>query len=165
MRFPEAHYTMVRIGLGLYGVYPSPAARQKLELELAVAVTSRIAGIQEFAPGETLGYNRTFTAKRKTRVGIVPFGYDDGLPWRLSGVGEVLVEGRRTPVLGRISMDQMQVDLTDLPAAGIGAEVLLYGTHNGHVLRPEEVAEKAGTIPYELLTRVGARVHRIYIEP
>jgi alanine racemase len=165
MRFPEAHYNMVRIGLGLYGVYPSGAAREKLELELAVGVTSRIAGIQQFAPGETLGYNRTFTAKRNTRVGIVPFGYDDGLPWRLSGAGEVLVEGRRAPIVGRISMDQMQVDLTDLPAIGVGAEVLLYGTHNGHTLRPEEVAEKAGTIPYELLTRVGARVHRIYVEP
>ncbi len=165
MRFPEAHYGMVRIGLGLYGAYPSEAARQKLELELAVGVTSRIASIQEFSPGETLGYNRTFTAQRKTRVGIVPFGYDDGLPWRLSGVGEVLVEGRRAPIVGRISMDQMQVDLTDLPGVSVGAEVLLYGTHNGHTLRPEQVAEKAGTIAYELLTHVGARVHRIYVEP
>ena len=156
---------MVRIGLGLYGVYPSEASRRGMDLEMAVGLTSRIASIQEFAPGETLGYNRTFTAKRKTRVGIVPFGYDDGLPWRLSGVGEVLVEGRRAPIVGRISMDQMQVDVTDIPGIGIGAEVLLYGTHNGHTLRPEKVAEKAGTIAYELLTRVGARVHRIYVEP
>jgi Alr-MurF fusion protein len=165
IRFPEAHYNMVRIGLGLYGVYPSEASQRGLELELAVGVTSRIASLQEFSSGETLGYNRTFIAKRKTRVGIVPFGYDDGLPWRLSGVGEVLVEGRRAPILGRISMDQMQVDITDIPDVGVGAEVLLYGTHNGHTLRPEQVAEKAGTIAYELMTRVGARVHRIYIEP
>jgi len=136
-----------------------------MDLELAVGLTSRIASVQEFAPGETLGYNRSFTAQRRTRVGIVPFGYEDGLPWRLSGAGEVLVEGRRAPIVGRISMDQMQVDITDLPGVDAGAEVLLYGTHNGHTLRPEEVAEKAGTIPYELLTRVGARVHRIYVEP
>jgi Alr-MurF fusion protein len=165
IRFPEARYNMVRIGLGLYGVQPSEASRQVMELELAVGLTSRIAGIQEFAAGETLGYNRTFTARRPTKAGIVPFGYDDGLPWRLSGAGEVLVEGRTAPILGRISMDQMQIDLTDLPGVTIGAEVLLYGTHNGHTLRPEQVAEKAGTIPYELLTRVGERVHRIYIEP
>lgn len=165
IRFPEAHYNMVRIGLGLYGIYPSEASRQIMDLELAVGLTSRIASIQEFAPGETLGYNRTFTAKRQTRVGIVPFGYDDGLPWRLSGVGEVLVEGRRAPIVGRISMDQMQVDVTDVPGGSVGAEVLLYGTHNGHALRPEEVADKAGTIAYELLTRVGERVHRIYVEP
>ncbi|HET8892128.1 MAG TPA: alanine racemase [Candidatus Angelobacter sp.] len=165
VRFPEAHYNMVRIGLGLYGIYPSEAARKLIDLELAVGLTSRITSIQEFAPGDTLGYNRTFTATRRTKVGIVPFGYDDGLPWRLSGAGQVLVEGRAAPIVGRISMDQMQIDLTDIPDAGIGAEVLLYGTHNGHTLRPEQVSQMAGTIPYELLTRLGERVHRIYVEP
>ena len=165
IRFPEAHYNMVRIGLGLYGIYPSEAGREELGLELAVGLTSRITSIQEFAPGDTLGYNRTFTAKRRTKVGIVPFGYDDGLPWRLSGTGQVLVEGRTAPIVGRISMDQMQVDLTDIPDASVGAEVLLYGTHNGHTLRPEQVSRMVGTIPYELLTRLGERVHRIYIEP
>lgn len=165
MRFPQAHYNMVRIGLGLYGIYPSDAAKQIMDLELAVGLTSRITSIQEFSPGDTLGYNRTFTAKRKTKVGIVPFGYDDGLPWRLSGVGQVLVEGRTAPIVGRISMDQMQIDVTDIPDVNVGAEVLLYGAHNGHTLRPEEVAQMAGTISYELLTRLGERVHRIYIEP
>ncbi len=165
IRFPEAHYNMVRIGLGLYGIYPSEAARELIDLELALGLTSRITSIQEFSPGDTLGYNRTFTAKRRTKVGIVPFGYDDGLPWQLSGMGQVLVEGRTAPIVGRISMDQMQIDLTDIPDASIGAEVLLYGTHNGHTLRPEQVSQMAGTIPYELLTRLGERVHRIYIEP
>jgi alanine racemase len=165
IRFPEGHYNMVRIGLGLYGIYPSEAARKMIDLELAVGLTSRITSIQEFAPGDTLGYNRTFTARRRTKVGIVPFGYDDGLPWQLSGTGQVLVEGRTAPIVGRISMDQMQIDLTDIPDAGIGAEVLLYGTHNGHTLRPEQVSQMAGTIAYELLTRLGERVHRIYIEP
>jgi len=165
IRFPEAHYNMVRIGLGLYGIYPSHAACKIIDLELAVGVTSRITSIQEFAPGDTLGYNRTFTAQRRTKVGIVPFGYDDGLPWQLSGAGQVLVEGRTAPIVGRISMDQMQIDLTDIPGVSIGAEVLLYGTHNGHTLRPEQVSQTAGTIPYELLTRLGERVHRIYIEP
>ncbi|HLK07784.1 MAG TPA: alanine racemase [Candidatus Angelobacter sp.] len=165
IRFPEAHYNMVRIGLGLYGIYPSEAARKMIDLELAVGLTSRITSIQEFSAGDTLGYNRTFTAKRRTKVGIVPFGYDDGLPWQLSGSGQVLVEGRTAPIVGRISMDQMQIDLTDIPGASIGAEVLLYGTHNGHTLRPEQVSHMAGTIPYELLTRLGERVHRIYIEP
>jgi alanine racemase len=165
IRFPDAHYNMVRIGLGLYGIYPSDAARKIIDLELAVGVTSRITSIQEFAPGDTLGYNRTFTAQRRTKVGIVPFGYDDGLPWQLSGSGQVLVEGRPVPIVGRISMDQMQIDLTDIPGVSVGAEVLLYGTHNGHTLRPEQVSQMAGTIPYELLTRLGERVHRIYIEP
>ncbi len=165
VRFPQAHYNMVRIGLGLYGLYPSSAVQQTMELELAIGVTSRITSVQAFSPGDSLGYGRTFTATRKTRVGIIPFGYDDGLPWGLSGKGHVLVEGQRAPIVGRISMDQMQIDLTDLPGIGAGAEVLLYGTHNGHTLRPEFVAEQAGTIGHELLTRLGERVHRIYVEP
>lgn len=165
VRFPQAHYNMVRIGLGLYGLYPTPAVERAMQLELAIAVTSRITSVQDFAPGDTLGYSRTFTATRKTRVGIIPFGYDDGLPWGLSGKGHVLVEGKPAPIVGRISMDQMQIDITDLPGIGVGAEVLLYGTHNGHTLRPELVAEQAGTIGHELLTRLGERVHRIYVEP
>ena len=92
--FLHAHYNMVRIGLGLYGIYPSDAARKVMESGTRSGVTSRITSIQEFAPGDTLGYNRTFTAQRLTKVGIVPFGYDDGLPWRLSDSGQVLVEGR-----------------------------------------------------------------------
>jgi alanine racemase len=139
--------------------------RQAMDLELAIGVTSRITSIQEFAPGAALGYNRTYTATRKIKVGVIPFGYDDGLPWGLSGKGDVLVEGRPAPIVGRISMDQMQVDITDIPGIDVGAEVLLYGTHNGHTLRPEQVAETAGTIAHELLTRLGERVHRIYVEP
>jgi alanine racemase len=165
IRFPQARYDMVRVGLGLYGLYPSPAVQRELNLELAIAVTSRITSVQEFPIGATLGYNRTFTATRKIKVGIVPFGYDDGMPWALSGTGEVLVEGHRACIVGRISMDQMQVDVTDIPGVSAGAEVLIYGAHNGHMLRPEEVAARAGTITHELLTRLGERVHRIYVEP
>jgi Alr-MurF fusion protein len=165
VRFPEACYDMVRVGLGLYGLYPSAAVQRELDLELAIGVTSRITSIQEFPAGATLGYNRAYTAGRKTKVGIVPFGYGDGLPWALSGKGEVLVEGHPSRIVGRISMDQMQVDVTDIRGISVGAEVLLYGTHNGHVLRPEEVAAQAGTITHELIVRLGERVHRIYVEP
>jgi alanine racemase len=165
MRFPQAHYNMVRIGLGLYGIYPSQAAAQAMELELAAGVTSRISSIQQFEPGDTLGYGRTYKAARTMKVGIVPFGYDDGLPWRLANTGKVMVAGKLAPIVGRISMDQMQIDLTDIPGVNAGNEVLLYGTHNGQALRPELVAEQAGTISSELLTRLGERVHRIYIEP
>ena len=165
MRFPQSHYNMVRIGLGLYGIYPSPAAELAMELELAIGVTSRITSIQQFEPGDTLGYGRSYKAARTMRVGIVPFGYDDGLPWRLANASKVMVAGKLAPIVGRISMDQMQIDLTEIPGVTAGTEVLLYGTHNGQVLRPELVAEQAGTISHELLTRLGERVHRIYIEP
>lgn len=164
VRFPQAHYTMVRVGLGLYGLYSTAAVEDAMRLELGIGVTSRIVRIIQLAAGETAGYNRAFTATRRTRLGVIPFGYDDGLPWSLSGKGYVLVAGLPAPIAGRISMDQMQIDITDLPGIGVGAEVLLYGTHNSHTLRPELVAEQAGTIGHELLTRLGPRVERIYLE-
>ena len=165
IRFPEAHYNMVRIGVGLYGVYPSAAVQEAMSLELAIGATSRIASIQEIEAGESVGYNLTYTARQKIRVGVIPFGYDDGLPWRLSGKGHLLVEGQVAPIVGRISMDQMLVDISDIDGADVGAEALLYGAHNGYVIRPEYVAEMAGTIPHELLILLGRRVHRIYVEP
>ena len=165
VRFPEAHYDMVRVGLGLYGVYPSPATEQALPLALAVGVTSRIATIQHIEAGESLGYNRAYVARRAHRIGVVPFGYDDGLPWQRTASGTVLVDGQEAPILGRISMDQMQIDITDLPNVGVGSSVLLYGTHDGHVIRPELVADRAGTMAHELLVRLGKRVTRVYVEP
>lgn len=166
VRFPEAHYDMVRIGIGLYGVYGSAAVREAMALELAVGVTSRIASIRTLRAGEAVGYNLTFRAPRPMRIGIVPFGYDDGLPWGLAGSGyHALVDGRPAPIVGRICMDQLQLDLSALPEVESGAEVLLYGAHGGYQLRPEEVAAKAGSIPHELLVRLGKRVERIYIEP
>ena len=151
IRFPEAHYDMVRIGIGLYGIHSSPATRKLLDLELAVGVTSRVVSIRDLPAGAYVGYNCNHVTSRASRIGIVPFGYDDGLPCHLSDLGTVLVEGQPAPILGRINMDQTMIDLTDLDSVGIGAEVLLYGTHNGRTLSPEDVSDCAGTIPHELL--------------
>jgi Alr-MurF fusion protein len=161
IRFPQAHYDLVRVGLALYGVYPSDAVRNDLVLQLAVGVTSRVASIRSFPPGVRLGYNGTFTTTRPSRIAIVPFGYADGLPWSLSGRGWVLAEGNHAQIVGRVSMDQIQIDVTDIDI-DVGAEVLLYGAHSGHVIRPEAVAQAAGTIPHELLARLGPRVERIF---
>lgn len=165
IRFPEAHYDMVRVGIGLYGIHSSSATREALDLELAVGATSHIVNIRDLPANARIGYDCNHVTARASRIGIVPFGYDDGLPCHLSGIGTVLVEGQPAPILGRVNMDQTQVDLTDLDGIGVGAEVLLYGTHNGYTLRPEDVSYRAGTIPHELLVRLGPRVHRIFIEP
>lgn len=165
VRFPSSHYNMIRVGIGLYGIYPSKAVEAEIGLDLAIGVTSRITSIRDYVQGETLGYGRAFKADRDLRVGVVPFGYDDGMPWRQSDRAHVLVEGRPARLVGRVSMDQMQVDLTDHADVGVGAEVLLYGAHGGHILRPEEVALDAGTIPHELLIRLGRRAHRVFLEP
>lgn len=163
-RFPEARHDMVRLGIGLYGIYPSPAVADVLELQLAVAFVSRLAQVAVWPRGQRVGYNGTYVVTAESqRIGIVEAGYNDGVPWGLSNRGEVLVHGRRVAVLGRVSMDSMAVDLTDVPAAAPGDEVLLFGAHDGQTLRPEEVARRAGSMPYELLVHVdNRRVQRVF---
>ncbi|HLX08487.1 MAG TPA: alanine racemase [Thermoanaerobaculia bacterium] len=163
-RFPEARYDMVRLGLGLFGLYPSAAVAAALPLQLAVTLLSRIAEVRTVAHGERIGYGGTYTvAAERLRVGVLPLGYHDGVPWSLSNRGVVLVDGQPAPIVGRISMDSLVVDLTAAPDAAAGSEALLFGVHHGAVLRPEEVAVRAGTIAYELLARLGPRVQRVYV--
>jgi alanine racemase len=162
-RFPQARYDMVRIGLALHGVYPSPAVEEAMPLELAVSLVSTVAMVREARRGDALGYGASYTVTRdRARIGVIPLGYADGIPWSLGNRGEVLVEGRRAPIVGRVSMDSLLIDLSDIEAARAGSEVLVFGSLHGATLRPEEVAARAGTIPYELLTRIGPRIQRIY---
>ena len=162
-RFPAARYDMVRLGLGLFGLYPSAAVESAMPLQLAVTLLSRIAEVRTVVRGDRIGYGGTYTVTaERLRVGVLPLGYHDGVPWSLSNRGTVLVDGRPAPILGRISMDSMIVGLAAVPDAVAGSEALLFGAHHGAVLRPEEVAAQAGTIPYELLARLGPRIQRVY---
>lgn len=164
LRFPESGFGMVRIGLGLFGVHPSAAVREAQELHLAVSLLSKVTGVRLFEAGASIGYNRTYQVERgRFRAGVVPIGYADGVPWALSNGGTVLVEGRPVPIVGRISMDSLVVDLSEVPEAHEGSDVLVYGRHGGRELRPEEVAERSGTIVYELLARLGARVEKMFV--
>jgi alanine racemase len=166
-RFPNAQYDMVRLGLGIYGIYPSDAVRDAIDdLQLAIALVSRIAEIRVLPQGHEIGYSRTFMVPRDDfRVGIVPIGYHDGIPWRLgtSGKGYVLVNGKPAAILGRISMDSMVIDLSSQPEATQGMDVLIFGRYGGYELRPEAVAASCDTIAHELLVRIGPRVQRIFV--
>lgn len=164
VRFPEARYDMVRLGLGLYGIPPSDAVAQAIELQPAVAFVSRLAQVALWPRGQRVGYGGTYVVEaEQQRVGIVEAGYNDGVPWRLSAAGEVMVQGRRAAVLGRVSMDSMAIDLSAVPEAAVGDEVLIFGATEGQVLPLEEVARRAGTIPYELLVNVDSRrVQRVF---
>ncbi|MCS6901150.1 MAG: alanine racemase [Myxococcales bacterium] len=163
-RFPEARYGMLRLGLALHGVASSPATIEAVPLELAVSLVSTIAQIREVPRGWTLGYGATYTVERDVlRIGVIPLGYHDGLPRAASNRGQVLIEGKRAPMIGRVSMDSVLVDLSEIPEAREGSEVLFFGRLHGAELRPEELAEASGTIAYELLARIGPRVQRIYI--
>ncbi|MER3400429.1 MAG: alanine racemase [Thermoflexus sp.] len=162
MRFPEAHFEAVRPGLALYGMRPSLAWEPPFPLRPALSWKSRILRVWTLRPGESVGYGRTFVAPREMRAALVAVGYGDGYLRSLSNRGAVLIRRRRAPVLGRVSMDQIVVDVTGIPGVTVGEEVVLIGAQGGAVITAEEVAAWAGTINYEITTRISARVPRLY---
>ncbi len=163
LRFPETHFDMVRIGIGLYGVPPSDAAVSAFPLLPALSLRSRIIEIVNIAEGETVGYGRTFRAPSTgKRVGVVPAGYHDCVPRAFSNHGYVIVDGERCGIAGTVSMDSMSVDISQSASVRVGAEVLIYGKYDEHSVPIEEVASAIGTISYELMARVGSRVQRIF---
>ncbi len=151
----------VRAGILLYGSAPDFPEHDSAHwgLRPAMSLRSRVIGVQQLSPGDTVGYASAFTAERAMRIGIVACGYADGYP-RHCGTGTpVLVDGQRTTTVGRVSMDMLAVDLSALPAAGFGSEVTLWGTAAGGALLPiDEVARAAGTIGYELMCALAPRV-------
>jgi alanine racemase len=153
---PRAHRDWVRPGTILYGASPTGSARHIADVPLAAAMTleSRIIGVQTLAAGETIGYGRSFAADRAMRIGVVACGYADGYPRHAPAGTPVVVDGVRTRIVGRVSMDMLTVDLTPCPAAGIGAPVELWGAR----VRVDEVAEPSGTIGYELMCALARRV-------
>ena len=164
LRYPATHADWVRPGIMLYGASPfghggagQPDARQ-LGLKPAMALHSRIISVREIAAGECIGYGGKFCAPAPMRAGVVACGYADGYPRHAPTGTPVLVEGRRTGTLGRVSMDMLSVDLSALPDACVGSSVTLWGEG----LPVEEVAQAAGTISYELLCAVSGRVPLVY---
>ncbi len=163
LRFPEAHFDMVRIGIGLYGVPPSEVAVSDFPLVPALSLRSRLIEIVDISEGETVGYGRTFTAPSSgKRVGVVPAGYHDCVPRAFSNHGYVIVDGVQCRIAGTVSMDSMSVDISQSEHIRLGAEVLVYGKYGEHNVPIEEVASAIGTIAYELMARVGSRVQRIF---
>jgi alanine racemase len=140
----------------LYGGAPGSATAGSFGLRPAMTLTSELISVQQLHAGESVGYGSVFTADRAMRIGIVACGYADGYPRHAPTGTPILVDGIRTRVLGRVSMDMLSVDLTPVPSAGIGSRVTLWG--NG--LPIDEVADAAGTIGYELMCAVAPRVRR-----
>jgi len=149
---------MVRTGLALYGYAPQRDAGGGLEPVLTWK--ARVTSVREVAPGTLVGYGGTFTARRTTRLALLPVGYADGFNRLLSNKGWALVRGRRAPVAGRVSMDQVTLDVTEVPDAAQGDEVVLLGTDRSERVTAADIAEITGTIPYEVLTSIAPRVPR-----
>jgi alanine racemase len=159
---PESHLDMVRPGITIYGLYPSREVSHCLALVPAMALTTRVVFLKEVPEGTSVSYGRTFFTRRTSRIATLPIGYADGYPRQLSNQGAVLVRGRRAPVVGRVCMDMTMIDVTDIPDASVGDEVVLFGRQLGNEVSVDEIAEKSGTINYEITCRITKRVPRRY---
>ena len=149
-----------RVGLALYGAESLDKGRSRLEP--VMRWRTQIMRLKDLPPGHAVGYGMTFHTKRSSRIATLPVGYADGYNRLLSNRGEVLVRGRRAPVVGRVSMDLVTIDVTDVAGAAVGDEIVLLGKQRDETITPEEIAAKIGTISYEVLCGVSSRVPRVY---
>ncbi|GCD92091.1 alanine racemase [Nocardioides sp. LS1] len=160
---PSARFDLVRCGLASYGLDPAPGHTPDLGLVPAMTVRARLAMVKDVATGTGVSYGHTWVADHPTTVGLVPVGYGDGVPRHASNVAETWVAGKRRPVRGRICMDQFVVDLGgELPPAG--QDVVLFGTGRAGEPTAQDWAEACGTISYEIVTRIGGRMTRTYVD-
>ena len=160
LRDSRVWFDRVRPGLLLYGIVPPPLG-STLQLTPAMTLTSRVVAVKGVRTGEEVGYGARFTAQRPTRIAIVPAGYADGLDLRLEGRGAVLIRGRRAPIVGAVSMDMLTADVTGLEVSP-GDEVVIIGSQGDDRIDVREMAASIGTIPYEIVCRIGSRIERIY---
>jgi alanine racemase/UDP-N-acetylmuramoyl-tripeptide--D-alanyl-D-alanine ligase len=165
LRFSLPQYNMVRMGLATYGLYASEASRQALDLRLALSLTSRIVGINICIEGETISYGRRYRIAQGTqKIAVLPIGYFDGLHRNYSGKAHVLIRGQPAPMVGNICMDYMMVDVTHIPRAAVGDQVLIFGEDEyGYYLSPEELASRGDSIVHELMTCLGPRIQRVFV--
>jgi alanine racemase len=163
INLPEAWFDMVRLGISLYGLYPSDEVpREKLPLWPAFSLKTRIAQIKRVPPGTGISYGQIYHTASESNIATIPIGYADGWSRMLSGKVSALVHGRRFPIVGRICMDQCMIDLGDEPAE-VGDEVVLIGKQGSAVITIDEVAASLGTINYELVCMISDRVPRVYV--
>ncbi len=165
LALPEARdgveLNLARPGLALYGLVPAPWLRPPRTLEAVLSWTTAVVHLKSVPAGTPISYGSTWTAPRPSRIATLPVGYADGWSRLLSNRGAVLVRGRRAPIVGRVCMDLCMVDVTDVPGAEVGDEVVLLGAQGGEVQDAHQLAALQGTIAYDVLCAIGARVPRV----
>jgi alanine racemase len=164
LRDSRVWYDMVRPGLMLYGIVPPPLA-STIPLTPVMSLTSRVVAVKGVRPGEGVGYGLRFAADKPVTTAVIPAGYADGIDLRVSGRSQVLIRGRRVPIVGAVSMDMMMVDVTDLEDVSPGDEVVIIGRQGEEPwqqIDAREMAAAIGTIPYEIVCRIGSRIERVY---
>jgi alanine racemase len=166
LSIPESHLDAVRPGLMLYGYSPlqkSETISQKTELVPVMTAKARFISLRRLCAGTPISYARTFVTKRESLIGVIAVGYADGFSTRFSNNAEVLVKGRRAPVVGRVCMDLTMVDLTDIDEVTEDDEAVIIGRQGSESIGAEDLARRIGTIPYEILTSLGSRAKRKYL--
>ena len=163
IKYPASLHSLVRPGIMLYGYHTLSNDAAAPELRPILTWKTTIAHLRRIQPGDSVSYNRTFIASRQSRIAVLPVGYADGYNRLLSNRGMVLIGGRRAPVVGRVCMDMIMVDVTDVPGAELGHEAILIGEQGQERITAADLAAWQQTIPYEILCAIGTRVPRHYL--
>lgn len=166
LNYPDLQFDYARVGIALYGTFSSPEDRTAVQPDLrpVLSLKSRLECVKHLHPGEPAGYGLAYTAPEEMRIAAVSIGYGDGIPRSLSGKGAVLVRGVRAPVVGRVCMDQLLIDVSCAPGAAAGDEAVLIGSSGSEEITAAEMAADAGTISNEILSRLGSRPERVLTE-
>ncbi|HEX7055682.1 MAG TPA: alanine racemase [Bacilli bacterium] len=164
IELPALSWNMLRLGISMYGFYPSVTVdHNKIHLEPVMSFKTKPVMIKTLPPGSGVSYGATYVTKTSEKIATLPVGYGDGYTRLLTGRAEVLIRGRRAPLVGRICMDQCMVDISHLGDVSLQDEVVLFGKQGDNVISADELAQKLGTINYEILCMVSARVPRVYV--
>jgi len=164
LTLPQSHFDMIRPGLILYGLYPDSSLSDRIKLKPVLSWKTHLARLQSYPAHTSVGYNRTFLTQRDSLIATIPVGYGDGFSRLLSNRGFVLIRGKKANIVGNISMDLTTLDVTDIPEARVGDEVVLIGEQGDQSVSAGDLAGFTGTIPYEIVCQIGKRVPRIYCE-
>lgn len=162
IRYPEYGMDMIRPGIAVYGLLPSPEMKDLIDLKPVMELKTSVYQIKELEPEVTVSYGRTFKTKEKTKIAVLPIGYADGFSRLHSNHGEVLIHGQRARIVGRICMDMCMIDVTHIPGVRVGDVVTVFGRDGNGFIPMDELAEFEGTITYEVSCGISKRVSRIY---
>ena len=161
---PGMHMDMVRAGVILYGLYPSEEVKDKIDLKPVMQLKTVVSQVKEIPENTSVSYGRTFVSNKKMKIASVSIGYADGYSLKFSNSAELLIHGKRAKIVGRVCMDQLMIDITNIENVKEGDEVTIFGTDNPQSISVDELAKIAGTINYEIVCLIGKRVPRIYIK-
>ena len=158
-------YEMVRVGIVLFGMYPSAEVKKEnLPLSPVMSLKTKITQVKNVPAGTKISYGHTFTAAKPMKIATLAAGYADGIPLSLSGKGSVIIAGEKVPIIGRVCMDQMMVDVTGIENIDVGDTAVIFGSDGGETIAADEVADVAGTINYDIVCRLDCRVPRVFVK-